>query len=69
MTISGGKITGAVYDTYDDEDFFADAWEGVWNQISGKQSADGIDTVSGCTYSSKGIIQAFQNALKQAKGV
>lgn len=68
VTISGGKITGAVYNTYDDEDFFADAWEGVWNQILGKQSADGIDTVSGCTYSSKGIIQAFQNALKQAKG-
>ncbi len=69
VTISGGKITGAVYNTYDDEDFFADAWEGVWNQILGKQSADGIDTVSGCTYSSNGIIQAFQNALKQAKGV
>lgn len=68
VTISGGKITNATYDTDDDEDFFIDAWDGILGQIMGKQSAEGIDTVSGSTYSSKGIIQAFQSALQQAKG-
>ena len=68
LTISGGKITNATYDTDDDEDFFIDAWDGILGQIMGKQSAEGIDTVSGSTYSSKGIIQAFQSALQQAKG-
>ena len=33
----------------------------------GSQSADGLDAVSGATFSSQGIIQAFQNALSQAQ--
>mgnify|MGYP000196465215 CR=1 FL=1 len=33
-----------------------------------KQSAEEIDTVSGATYSSKGLIEATQNALKEAAG-
>ena len=41
---------------------------GILGQVMGKQSADSVDTVSGCTYSSQGIIQAFRNALNQAKG-
>lgn len=69
ITIQDGKITNAVYSTYDDEDFFEPAWEGILSQVMGKQSAEGIDTVSGSTYSSLGIIKAFQEALKQAKGV
>lgn len=69
VTIQGGKLVNAVYNTYDDEDFFEPAWEGILSQVLGKQSAEGIDTVSGSTYSSLGIIKAFQNALKQAKGV
>ena len=69
ITIQDGKIINAVYNTYDDEDFFEPAWEGILSQVIGKQSAEGIDTVSGSTYSSLGIIKAFQEALKQAKGV
>ena len=67
VTISGGKITAASYDTIDDEDYFAEAWNGIYGQILNNQSADGVDAVSGATYSSNGIIQAFQNALSQAK--
>ena len=67
VTISGGKITAASYDTIDDEDFFAEAWNGIYGQILNNQSADGVDTVSGATYSSNGILQAFRNALSQAK--
>lgn len=67
VTISGGKITAASYDTIDDEDYFAEAWNGIYGQILNNQSAGGVDTVSGATYSSNGILQAFRNALSQAK--
>lgn len=68
VTISGGQIVGATYFSYDDEEYADTAWEGILGQVMGKQSADSIDTVSGCTYSSQGFIQAFRNALNQAKG-
>ena len=68
VTISGGQIVGATYFSYDDEEYVDTAWEGILGQVMGKQSADSVDTVSGCTYSSQGFIQAFRNALNQAKG-
>lgn len=68
VTISGGQIVGATYFSYDDEEYADTAWEGIRGQVMGKQSADSVDTVSGCTYSSQGFIQAFRNALNQAKG-
>ena len=55
---------GATYFSYDDEEYADTAWEGILGQVMGKQSADSVDTVSGCTYSSQGFIQA----LNQAKG-
>ena len=68
VTISGGQIVEATYFSYDDEEYADTAWAGILGQVMGKQSADSVDTVSGCTYSSQGIIQAFRNALNQAKG-
>ena len=68
VTISGGQIVGATYFSYDDEEYVDTAWAGILGQVMGKQSADSVDTVSGCTHSSQGIIQAFRNALNQAKG-
>ena len=68
VTISGGQIVGATYFSYDDAEYADTAWEGILGQVMGKQSADSVDTVSGCTYSSQGFIQAFRNALNQAKG-
>lgn len=68
VTISGGQIVGATYFSYDDEEYVDTAWAGILGQVMGKQSADSVDTVSGCTYSSQGFIQAFRNALNQAKG-
>lgn len=67
VTVAGGQIASASYSTEDDEDYFIDAWNGIYGQIMGKQTAEGIDAVNGSTYSSHGIIQAFQNALSQAK--
>ena len=67
MTVAGGQITSASYTTEDDEEYFTDAWNGIYGQIMGKQTDEGIDTVNGSTYSSYGIIEAFQNVLSQAK--
>lgn len=67
VTIAGSQITSASYTTEDDEEYFTDAWNGIYGQIMGKQTAEGIDAVNGSTYSSHGIIQAFQNAISQAK--
>lgn len=51
----------------DDEAFFQRAM-GVVKNVLKTQSTD-VDTVSGATYSSKGILGAIQNALKQAEKV
>lgn len=67
VSISGGQIVGASYSTIDDEEYFNDAWNSIYSQVMGSQSADGLDAVSGATFSSQGIIQAFQNALSQAQ--
>ena len=67
VTISGGQIVGASYSTIDDEEYFDEAWNSIYNQVLGSQSADSLDAVSGATFSSQGIIQAFQNALNQAQ--
>ena len=67
ITVSQGNIVSASYDGEDDEPEFSDAWNGIYEQVLGRQSADGIDTVSGATYSSNGLIQAFQSAISQAK--
>ena len=47
-------------------DFFNRAKEGVTASILEKQSLS-VDTVSGATYSSKGIIEAVSNAMEAAK--
>lgn len=67
INVSQGNIVSAGYDGEDDEPEFSNAWNGIYNQVVGRQSADGLDTVSGATYSSNGLIQAFQSAVSQAK--
>lgn len=54
--------------TSDDAGFFNRAKEGVTASILEKQSTD-VDTVSGATYSSRGIIEAVSNAMEAAKKV
>lgn len=68
VTVSDGVITKITTKKYvDDDDFFWNAFDGISAQIKKKQSAVDIDTVSGATFSSKGIIAAIQQALEQAK--
>lgn len=52
--------------TSDDAGFFNRAKEGVTASILEKQSTD-VDTVSGATYSLRGIIEAVSNAMEAAK--
>lgn len=67
ITISGGQIVSIEQTNQDTPEFFDPAWSMIYSQIMANQSADGIDTVSGATYSSEGILDAAQKALAQAK--
>ena len=46
--------------------YFRNAWNVIQPAIIAKQSTDGIDTVSGATYSSEGILYGAKSALEQA---
>lgn len=56
-----------ITETSDDESFFQRAMGVVKNVLKTQRTE--VDTVSGATYSSKGILGAIQNALKQAEKV
>lgn len=57
-----------ITESSDDEAFFNRAMDVVKNVIK-TQKTDDIDTVSGATYSSRGLLNAIKNALKQAEKV
>ena len=57
-----------VTETSDDEAFFYRAMD-VVKKVIRTQKTDDVDTVSGATYSSKGLLNAIKNALKQAEKV
>lgn len=52
----------------EDDDTFLSKAKAVINSIMSKQSTD-VDTVSGATYSSNGILEAVKNALAKAKSL
>lgn len=63
--ISGGKISSIqIIDTSDGDSYIQSA-SGLISNIIATQSTN-VDTVSGATYSSVGIIEAVRNALSQA---
>ena len=66
VTISGGKITGINVTSASGEtaSYLASA-KGVISRIISSQSPN-VDSVSGATYSSNGIINAVKNALNKA---
>jgi len=67
VTVANGKITNIETLSYgDDRSYFERALSSVTKSIISKQSTS-VDTVSGATYSSKGIMSAVANALTQAK--
>lgn len=65
VTVSGGKITAIeINDNLEDEKWLARA-ESVIDEIIAANGTD-VDTVSGATFSSSGIIEAVSDALKDA---
>ena len=63
VKVSGGAISSVTVESYsDDDEFFNRAKNTIINEIISSQTAD-VQTVSGATYSSRGIIQAVANAL------
>lgn len=67
LTIKDGKITAVdIKERKDDDPFFGNAKDGIIPEVLNQQSAD-VDTVSGATYSSKGILEAIKDALSKAK--
>ena len=65
--IKKGVIKSLEAEHTDTPMFFKKAWDILENEIIQNQSVDGIDTVSGATYSSKGIINAMKDIQKQAE--
>lgn len=67
VTVVNGKITSVeTLSNGDTPQYYKKASGTVINNILSKQSTS-VDTVSGATYSSKGIISAVSDALSQAK--
>lgn len=67
VTVSNGSISDIKITKYvDDEPFIDEAISGVTENIINAQNTD-VDTVSGATFSSKGIINAVKAALIDAK--
>jgi uncharacterized protein with FMN-binding domain len=67
VVVSGGKINGvSVLTSRDDQPYLNEAIQGLVPRIIAAQSAT-VDTVSGATLSSKGILQGTAAALAQAK--
>lgn len=66
VVVSGGKIMSVTtVSTKDDSKYYNRAYSTISSKIVSSQSAN-VDTVSGATYSSKGIIEAAKNALSSA---
>lgn len=66
VTVFGGNITDIMVISYaDDDEFFNKAKNSVLNEILSSQSTD-VDTVSGATFSSSGLISAVADALSSS---
>ena len=63
VTVEGGQITDITVVSYaDDSKYFSKASSGMISSILSTQGID-VSTVSGATYSSRGILEAVANAL------
>ncbi|MPQ43337.1 FMN-binding protein [Clostridium tarantellae] len=64
--IKYGKINKIELLSHNDDKEFMDKAKKVIENVLNKQSISGVDTVSGATYSSKGILEAISNATSKA---
>ena len=69
VTIEHGQITDCTVLSAEKEDTaYFDAAQGVIDEVLDEQTAE-VDTVSGATFSSRGILGAVEDALEKAKAV
>lgn len=69
VEVENGYITDITVVSYqDDQEYFSRAENSVLSDIINSQSTD-VDTVSGATFSSNGIIEAVKNALEGDGGL
>ena len=67
LTVENGKITDLTITSAEKEDTaYLDAASAVIDSILEQQSTD-VDTVSGATFSSNGILHAAEDALRKAE--
>ena len=69
VTIEEGQITDIVFTKFvDDKEYFNEEIDGktMINEVIREQSCD-VDGISGATYSSKGFLNAVENALEKAE--
>lgn len=67
VTISGGEIVSIEIVSQDEDSAYFSLAKTIISSIISAQSTS-VDTISGATYSSKGILMAVANALAQAQG-
>ena len=68
VVVEDGIITELNVVEHQETDGISDpAFESIEEQLIEKQSVEGIDTVSGATGTSEGLIEAITNALANAK--
>ena len=65
VTVSGGNIVNVEILSYSDDAPYFNRAKAVISKMIGKQESS-VDTVSGATYSSRGIIDAVRDALSKA---
>lgn len=66
VTVSDGRITAIEIGENKETEIYLNSAKAVIDQIIANQGTDGVDAVSGATYSSSGIINAVKDALGQA---
>ena len=66
VTIKNGKIKKISNTNTDTPEFFNKAWKTIKSNVISRQSTSEIDTVSGATFSSNGILGALSQALSRA---
>lgn len=68
VKVADGKITELVLDDYaDDKSYMERAKNRIFQEMISRQNTD-VDTVSGATYSSNGLIEAVNKALGNEEG-
>ena len=68
VKVADGKITELILDDYaDDKSYMERAKNRIFQEMISRQNTD-VDTVSGATYSSNGLIEAVNKALENEEG-